>query len=95
MKLVYTDLINFLSEKPSKNLLSEKLFQLGHEHEVHGDIFDMELTPNRGDCLSLIGLARDLKIFFGNSFDLDLYKDNIGSLDINFKSNLFKQNKYQ
>jgi len=86
MKLVYTDLINFLSEKPSKNLLSEKLFQLGHEHEVHGDIFDMELTPNRGDCLSLIGLARDLKIFFGNSFDLDLYKDNIGSLDINFKN---------
>ena len=63
MKLVYKDLINFLSEKPSKDLLSKKLFQLGHEHEIHGDIFDMELTPNRGDCLSLIGLARDLAVF--------------------------------
>ena len=47
-----------------KNDLSKKLFQLGHEHEIDGDIFDMEITPNRGDCLSLIGLSRDLN----NSF---------------------------
>ena len=63
MKILYQDLINHLYEKPSKALLSEKLFQLGHEHEVDGDIFDMELTPNRGDCLSVLGLARDLNIF--------------------------------
>ena len=64
MKILYQDLINHLSDKPSKELLSEKLFQLGHEHEILGDIFDMELTPNRGDCLSLLGLARDLNIFW-------------------------------
>ena len=64
MKIIYQDLLNFLGEKPSKELLSERLFQLGHEHEISGDIFDMELTPNRGDCLSLNGLARDLSIFF-------------------------------
>ena len=63
MKIIYQDLLNLLIEKPSKELLSEKLFQLGHEHEIDGDIFEMELTPNRGDCLSLIGLARDLNIF--------------------------------
>ena len=63
MKFVYQDLLNFLAEKPSKELLSEKLFQLGHEHEIVGDIFDMELTPNRGDCLSLNGLAQTLISF--------------------------------
>ena len=67
MKIIYSDLISLLSEKPSKELLSERLFQLGHEHEIHGDVFDMELTPNRGDCLSLMGLARELNVFFGNS----------------------------
>ena len=67
MKFLYKDLLNFLSEKPSKELLSEKLFQLGHEHEISDQIFDMELTPNRGDCLSLNGLARDLNFFFWRS----------------------------
>ena len=38
MKIVYQDLISFLEESPSKEDLSEKLFQLGHEHEVYGDI---------------------------------------------------------
>ena len=41
MKLIYQDLLKFLNDKPSKEDLSYKLFQLGHEHEIHGDIFDM------------------------------------------------------
>ena len=86
MKLVYKDLISFLHEKPSKELLSEKLFQLGHEHEIHGDIFDMELTPNRGDCLSLLGLARDLNIFFGMTENINIYEDSVESLEINFRN---------
>ena len=67
MKFIYKDLLNFLSEKPSIKNLSERLFQLGHEHEINGEVFDMEFTPNRGDCLSLIGLSRDLNIFFGKA----------------------------
>ncbi len=86
MKIVYKDLINFLLEKPSKELLSERLFQLGHEHEIHGDIFDMEFTPNRGDCLSLIGLARDLAVFFGNTNHIDLFEDEFEPLQINFEN---------
>jgi len=86
MKFVYQDLLNFLSEKPSKELLSEKLFQLGHEHEIVGDIFDMELTPNRGDCLSLNGLARDLNIFFGKVQPYKIYEGDILPLDFNFKN---------
>lgn len=86
MKLLYKDLINLLSEKPSIELLSEKLFQLGHEHEINGDIFDMELTPNRGDCLSLLGIARDLNIFFGKSDTFEIFKDNIDELEIDFEN---------
>ena len=36
MKIIYQDLLNFLSKQPSKEDLSEKLFQLGHEHEING-----------------------------------------------------------
>jgi len=86
MKINYLDLTNFLSEKPSKEELSQKLFQLGHEHEIHGDIFDMELTPNRGDCLSLIGLARDLAVFFGKSNSIELFNDDIEPLEIDFEN---------
>jgi phenylalanyl-tRNA synthetase beta chain len=86
MKFVYQDLLNFLAEKPSKELLSEKLFQLGHEHEIDGDIFDMELTPNRGDCLSLNGLARDLNIFFGKAEHLKIFEGDIEQHNLNFKN---------
>jgi phenylalanyl-tRNA synthetase beta chain len=86
MKINYQDLINLLSEKPSKIELSQKLFQLGHEHEIYGNIFDMELTPNRGDCLSLAGLARDLAIFFGKSDSIKLYEGDIEPLEIDFEN---------
>ena len=80
MKFVYKDLLTFLSEKPSIEDISDKLFQLGHEHEVDGDIFDIDFTPNRGDCLSLLGLARDLKVFFGNEKLLCSYNDTESTL---------------
>ena len=86
MKFLYKDLLNFLSEKPSRKLLSEKLFQLGHEHEITDDIFDMELTPNRGDCLSLNGLARELNVFFGKVQPYKIFEGDIPPLDFNFKN---------
>ena len=86
MKILYQDLVSHLSNKPSKKVLSDKLFQLGHEHEINGDIFDMELTPNRGDCLSLLGLARDLNIFFGRSKDVDIFEGSIDALEIDFEN---------
>tara|TARA_B100000900_G_scaffold415990_1_gene448333 strand:- start:3013 stop:4911 length:1899 start_codon:yes stop_codon:yes gene_type:complete len=86
MKINYYDLLNFLSEKPSKEDLSQKLFQLGHEHEINDDIFCMELTPNRGDCLSVYGLARDLNVFFGRSDAIDIFDNNIEDLEIDFEN---------
>ena len=86
MKILYEDLKGLFDHDPTKEELSEKLFQLGHEHEVHDDIFEMELTPNRGDCFSLLGLARDLNVFFKTNLDFDIYNEPINSLDIDFEN---------
>ena len=87
MKIVYEHLLRFLPTKPSIDDISEKLFQLGHEHEVDGSIFDMEFTPNRGDCLSLLGLARDLNIFYETNLELPIFNEELSNLDINFVNN--------
>ena len=52
MKIVYSHLLKLLEQQPKLEELSELLFQLGHEHEIDGEVLDMEITPNRGDCLS-------------------------------------------
>ena len=84
MKIHYRDLLRHLSESPSKKELSDKLFQLGHEHEINKEVFEMEFTPNRGDCLSLNGLSRDLNVFFKNSKQKEIFLDEIDELDIDF-----------
>lgn len=86
MKFIYQDLLNFLKEQPSKADLSDKLFQLGHEHEINGDIFDMEITPNRGDCLSLIGLSRDLNNFYDSLDPYEIYDEDLDLLEIDFRN---------
>ncbi len=86
MKFLYQDLLIFLTKKPSKEDLSKKLFQLGHEHEIDGNIFNMEITPNRGDCLSLIGLSRDLNNFYKFKDPYEIYDEDIEMLDLNFKN---------
>ena len=86
MKFIYKDLLHFLSEKPSIKNLSERLFQLGHEHEINGEVFAMELTPNRGDCLSLIGLSRDLNVFFGKAQPYKIFQGDIKELNLDFKN---------
>ena len=87
MKIAYEHLIKFIPSRPSIENISEKFFQLGHEHEIENNIFDMELTPNRGDCLSINGLLRDLSVFYEITPNNDIYTDDIKSLDINFVNN--------
>lgn len=84
MKIHYTDLLRFLTKNPTIKDLSDKLYQLGHEHEIHNDIFEMELTPNRGDCFSVYGLARDLNIFYDLNDQIDIYEKPIEELHIDF-----------
>ena len=84
MKIPYQHLVKYINKKPEISDLSEKLFQLGHEHEICDEIFDFEFTPNRGDCLSVNGLLRDLNIFYDVSFNVDIYKEEIPILPFEF-----------
>ena len=84
MKIAFKHLLRFLPTKPSLSEVSNKLFQLGHEHEINDEIFDIEFTPNRGDCLSLLGLARDLNSFFETNLDLIFCEDKIENLELDF-----------
>jgi phenylalanyl-tRNA synthetase beta chain len=87
MKVSYKHLINFIPSKPSIEEISKFFSQLGHEHEIYNNIFDMELTPNRGDCLSINGLLRDLAVFFEIAPARELYIDDIKPLRLNFINN--------
>lgn len=90
MKLSYQHLKQKINSKLNKNELSDKLFQLGHEHEIHDDIYDFEFTPNRGDCLSINGLLRDLKLFYDVSISNDIFNKSINTLSLNFNNNVKK-----
>ena len=87
MKIAYKHLLNFLVDSPKIEDISKSLFQLGHEHEIENSIFDIEFTPNRGDCLSLLGLARDLNVFYETNLDLDLDDNEIPQLRLDFINN--------
>jgi phenylalanyl-tRNA synthetase beta chain len=84
MKIAYRHLVKNIIENPSINQLSDSLFQLGHEHEIENNIFNMEFTPNRGDCLSINGLLRDLAVFYTIDLKQKLYKNEINKLLIDF-----------
>lgn len=87
MKIAYKHLIKYIKSNPSIEEISEKLFQLGHEHNLEKQIFDMEITPNRGDCLSLKGILRELGVFYDINNDSEIYQNDIQPLNINFKNN--------
>ena len=89
MKFHIDHIKNLIDSDIQTKELSEKLFQLGHENTVSNNIIDIEFTPNRGDCLSITGLVRDLSPFYGIK-NLDIYNDNIGNWDFNFENKLKK-----
>ena len=84
MKIAFTHLIDCIEENPSIEEVSSRLFQLGHEHEIESGIFNIEFTPNRGDCLSVNGLLRDLAVFYNINNDQGIYKGKIDELILEF-----------
>jgi len=65
MKISLNWLKDYLDIKKTSEELMDVLNSLGHEVESIekiGDdfILDLEITPNRGDCLSVLGIAREL-----------------------------------
>ena len=87
MKLAFAHIVKHINSNPTIEELSNRLFQLGHEHEIENEIFDMELTPNRGDCLSLLGLLRDLRVFYDINLTQENYEKDIEPLALRFSNN--------
>ena len=87
MKIAYKHLLRFLNQQPNIEDLSNKLFQLGHEHEICFGIIDFDVTPNRGDCLSLNGILRELAVFFDINFKQEKYDHVINRFSIDFTNN--------
>ena len=86
MKIAYSHLVSRIQESPTLEMVSDSLFQLGHEHEVEGNIYNMEFTPNRGDCLSVNGLLRDLSVFYTIKHDQKVYTEKLDNLQIDFEN---------
>ena len=86
MKIAYSHLSQYIEENPTIEQISDSLFQLGHEHEIDSDIFNMEFTPNRGDCLSLNGLLRDLAVFYTVDFNQEIYTEKLNELQLDFEN---------
>ena len=86
MKIAYDHLAKRIKENPSIQEISKNLLQLGHEHEIEGNLFNMEFTPNRGDCLSVNGLLRDLAVFYTIDFNQEIYDKELENLDLDFEN---------
>ena len=66
MKIIY-DWLNQFVEIPEKiNDLANILYSLGFGIEsITNDVIELEITPNRGDALSIYGLAREYGAYKG------------------------------
>ena len=59
MKVQYQYLKNFLTTTKPVAKLADAFTKVGFECEVDGSSIDFDITPNRGDALSLRGLQRE------------------------------------
>ena len=84
MKISSQHIMNRINDDINISDLSKKLFQLGHENTIDNDILDIEITPNRGDCLSLLGILRELSVFFEVNTNFDTYDNEISKFDFDF-----------
>ena len=84
MKIHINHLKRYIKDDIKADELSEKLMQLGHENTYQKGIFDLEITPNRGDCLSIKGILRELNNFYNVDPAFKIFDGKIEELDFNF-----------
>ena len=61
---------NWSAEELAHRLTMAGIAIEGVEQEDHDFILDLDLTPNRGDCLGMINLAREVAALSGSSIRL-------------------------
>ena len=84
MKALVSDIKARIKDPISTEELSDLLFQLGHENNIENNIIDIDITPNRGDCLSLLGILRDLKNFYEIDAKYEIHEEILDSFNLNF-----------
>lgn len=75
MKISYAWLKDYVAIKLPPEKLAGRLTLLGLEvvgsESIEGDtVFEIEVTPNRPDCLSVIGIAREVAAAFGQKLKI-------------------------
>ncbi|MBU3958567.1 MAG: phenylalanine--tRNA ligase subunit beta, partial [Candidatus Omnitrophica bacterium] len=75
MKFTYNWLKDFVDIKISPQGLAHRLTMAGLEvvslDEKDGDVvFEIEVTPNRADCLSVMGIAREVAAITDKKFNV-------------------------
>ena len=86
MQFYKSDLLQYISGSISDTDLLEQLTKLGLEvdqskKEKNDLLIKLDLTPNRGDCFSLIGIARDVCAVNNLKLKLPKFKKQQQSLD--------------
>ena len=86
MQFYKSDLLQYISGSISDNDLLDQLTELGLEvdqskKEKNDLLIKLDLTPNRGDCFSLIGIARDVCAVNNLKLKLPKFKKQQQSLD--------------
>jgi len=67
MRISISWLREFVDIEESAEELAELLsFHSLETEAIDNDTLEVEVTPNRGDCLSHLGIARELKAIFAN-----------------------------
>jgi len=64
MKISEAWLREWVNPPVTRKQLCEQLTMLGLEVESSEPVMDISITPNRGDCLSINGLAREVAAFY-------------------------------
>ena len=89
MHICYEWLRNYVEIKKSAEELAMDLTLFGHEVEDvqkvgKYTVLDFEITPNRGDCLSIFGMAREVSALY----DTDTKKDEVNIKEEDLKKNI-------
>ena len=79
MKIQYSYLKDFLNTNLSQEMLCDVFTKVGFECESIEDLIEFDVTPNRGDVLSLKGLERE---FFAYQSSKSVKKLETSSLNL-------------
>ncbi|WP_353684026.1 phenylalanine--tRNA ligase subunit beta [Thermodesulfovibrio sp. 3907-1M] len=96
MKVLFSWLKDYIEGEIELKKLADALTMVGVEvggiEDFEGDaVLDLEITPNRADCLSLIGIAREIKAIFGLRLKKPFFEIQKELKEPNFKISIANQ----